>query len=175
MINARAEIGRHHELVQAGVPQATLHRPRRRVLRVEGRWTDEPARSRRPPNACVACDRRDGEPLAFAGLWEIWRNPEVDDATRPTRGCARARSSPPAPTTCSRRSTIACRWCSPEDEWDRWLDPANDDVATLESLLAPAPDDWFETYEVSMRVNKPENNDAALLDPVGAVDAAGSE
>ena len=53
-----------------------------------------------------------------------------------------------------------------EDAWDTWLDPSVDDVATLERLLAPAPDEWFTAYEVSTRVNKPENNDADLLAPV---------
>jgi putative SOS response-associated peptidase YedK len=35
-------------------------------------------------------------------------------------------------------------------------------------MLGPAPDDWFDVYEVSARVNKPENNDADLLRPVAA-------
>ena len=36
------------------------------------------------------------------------------------------------------------------------------------NVLGPAPDDWLEVYEVSSRVNKPENNDADLLRPVAA-------
>jgi hypothetical protein len=36
----------------------------------------------------------------------------------------------------------------------------------LPTMLEPAPDEWFELYEVSPRVNKPENNDATLLDRV---------
>ena len=66
----------------------------------------------------------------------------------------------------SRPSTSACRSCSRRSAWDTWLDPSVDDVATLERLLAPAPDEWFTAYEVSTRVNKPENNDADLLQPV---------
>ena len=52
-----------------------------------------------------------------------------------------------------------------EDAWDTWLDPSVSDVATLERLLAPAPDEWFTAYAVSTRVNKPDNNDADLLEP----------
>ena len=105
--------------------------------------------------------RRDGEPLAFAGLWEIWRNPEVDDRDAPDawlRTCAivTTRANDLLAPVHDRMPVVLA-----EEAWDTWLDPAIDDVATLESLLAPAPDDWFETYEVSMRVNKPENNDAA--------------
>ena len=47
--------------------------------------------------------------------------------------------------------------------WDAWLDPANDDLAALEDMLQPAPDDWLEVYPVSTRVNTPDNNDADLL------------
>ena len=53
-----------------------------------------------------------------------------------------------------------------EPTWDGWLDPANTDLPTLESLLVPAPDDWLEVYPVSTRVNKPDNNDATLVEPV---------
>ena len=56
----------------------------------------------------------------------------------------------------------------PEDAWGTWLDPRVHAVDVLEALLAPAPDEWFEVYEVSSRVNKPENNDADLLRPVQA-------
>ena len=40
------------------------------------------------------------------------------------------------------------------------------DLTTLDGLLVPAPDEWFEAYEVSARVSKPENNDADLLQRV---------
>ena len=44
--------------------------------------------------------RRDGEPLAFAGLWEIWHDPEVGDDAPRIRTCtiittARVRRCPP--------------------------------------------------------------------------------
>jgi putative SOS response-associated peptidase YedK len=35
-------------------------------------------------------------------------------------------------------------------------------------LLVPAPDEWFEIYPVSTRVNTPDNNDATLLERVEA-------
>ena len=43
---------------------------------------------------------------------------------------------------------------------------SGDRLAELETLLHPAPDDWFEVYPVSSRVNSPANNDAELLEPV---------
>ena len=55
-----------------------------------------------------------------------------------------------------------------EQVWDTWLDPTTDDVGALESMLVPAPDEWFEVYPVSTRVNAPANNDADLVKPVPA-------
>ena len=69
--------------------------------------------------------RRDGEPLAFAGLWEIWHDP-VSATTR--RAFVRARSSRPSRTNWSRRSTTGCRSRFAEASWDTWLDVDNRDT-----------------------------------------------
>ena len=55
-----------------------------------------------------------------------------------------------------------------EHVWDEWLDPAADDLASLAAMLHPAPDEWFDVYPVSSRVNTPDNNDAELVQPVPA-------
>jgi putative SOS response-associated peptidase YedK len=111
--------------------------------------------------------RRDGDPLAFAGIWEVWREPDApaDDPDAWLRTCAIV-------------TTRANEFLAPvhdrmpvvlgSDAWDTWLDPRTRDPHALQSLLVPAPDEWFEIYEVSRRVNKPENNDADLLRPVAA-------
>jgi putative SOS response-associated peptidase YedK len=119
--------------------------------------------SARPPRQPYLIHRRDGEPLAFAGLWEIWRDPSIPDDDAPGAWLR----------TCSIVTTRANDVVAPihdrmpvvlgEDAWDEWLDPANADLAQLESLLRPAPDEWFEIYPVSARVNRPEHNDADLV------------
>jgi putative SOS response-associated peptidase YedK len=126
------------------------------------------ATSRRTPKVPYAIRRRDGDPLAFAGLWEIWRDPGVDDPDAPDAWLR----------TCAIVTTDANRVIAPihdrmpvvlaEDAWDPWLDPDNEDVGALSGLLVPAPDEWFEVYEVSTRVNKPTNNDADLLQAVSS-------
>ena len=39
--------------------------------------------TKRPPRQPYLVHRRDGEPLAFAGLWEIWRDPAIADDDDP--------------------------------------------------------------------------------------------
>jgi putative SOS response-associated peptidase YedK len=104
--------------------------------------------------------------MAFAGLWEIWRDEAVTDRNAPDAWLR----------TCTIITTGANDLLEPihsrmpvvlaEASWDEWLDPANADVSALESLLVPAPDDWLEVYPVSTRVNKPDNNDESLVEPV---------
>jgi putative SOS response-associated peptidase YedK len=52
--------------------------------------------------------------------------------------------------------------------WEQWLDPSEHDPAVLSALLRPAPDELFEVYPVSKRVNSAANNDALLLREVPA-------
>ena len=104
--------------------------------------------------------------MAFAGLWEIWRDEAIADRDAPDAWLR----------TCTIITTRANDVLAPihdrmpvmlaEPAWDDWLDPTNADVPALESLLVPAPDDWLEVYPVSTRVNKPDNNDASLIERV---------
>lgn len=101
---------------------------------------------------------RDGAPLAFAGLWEVWRR--GDDAVR----------------TCTIVTTSANRRLAPLHErmpvvlprsaWATWLDPAVRHVDVLRPLLAPAPDDALELRDVSRAVNDVRNKGPELLEPV---------
>ncbi len=128
--------------------------------------TETPASPRRPAKVPYAVRRRDGEPLALAGLWEIWRDPAVagdDDPDAWLRTCVivTTRANGLLAPIHDRMPVVL-----PEDVWDTWLDPKNEDVEELVRLLVPPPDEWFDVYEVSTRVNKPENNDADLLQRV---------
>jgi len=127
---------------------------------------DSPGRAssgRRAPRQPYCIRRRDGEPLAFAGLWEIWRDPAVADADAPdawVRSCTiiTTRANGVLAPIHDRMPVVL-----DEESWDEWLDPANHDLDALGALLVPAPDDWVEAYPVSTRVNSPRNNDADLV------------
>ncbi|HEX5094882.1 MAG TPA: SOS response-associated peptidase [Acidimicrobiia bacterium] len=105
--------------------------------------------------------RRDGEPLAFAGLWEIWHDPNVGDDAPRIRSCVIITTDANdvlAPI--HNRMPVVL----PESEWGRWLDPEFNDVDALQKLLVPAPSDEFEAWEVTTLVNKPANNGPELLE-----------
>jgi putative SOS response-associated peptidase YedK len=100
-----------------------------------------------------------GEPFAMAGLWESWR--PAEDA---------------APLeTCTIITTAANDMMRPLHDRmpaildgaavERWLDPAAE-PASLEPLLAPAPDGLLHAVPVSRRVNSPANDDPGLIERV---------
>jgi putative SOS response-associated peptidase YedK len=166
LINARAES------VAEKAAFKRAFRRRRCIVPADAFYEWKPARagasSRRPPRQPFLIHRRDGQPLAFAGLWEIWRDPAVSGDDEPEawlRTCTivTTRANPSLAPIHDRMPVVL-----DEDAWDPWLDPANADVGQLEAMLQPAPDDWFDVYPVSARVNAPANNDPELLERVAA-------
>jgi putative SOS response-associated peptidase YedK len=164
LINARAES------VAEKAAFKRAFRRRRCIVPADAFYEWKPARagasSRRPPRQPFLIHRSDGQPLAFAGLWEIWRDPAVSGDDEPEawlRTCTivTTRANPSLAPIHDRMPVVL-----DEDAWDPWLDPANADVGQLEALLQPAPDDWFDVYPVSARVNAPANNDPELLERV---------
>lgn len=107
----------------------------------------------------------DGSPLAFAGLYEWWR-----DRTRPDDD----------PLAWLWTCTIITTDAEPDlarihprmplvldaSRWDAWLDPSLGDTERARGLLTPPEPGRMAAYPVSMAVNSVKNNDAHLLDPL---------
>ena len=121
----------------------------------------------RPKKQPYFIHRKDGEPLAFAGLWEVWKVPDdsPDDVKDVggddgwVRSCVIVTTTPNdlmAPIH-NRMPVIL-----PESAWEQWLDPEEHDVDALAKLLVPAPDALFEAYPVSTNVNNARNNGPEL-------------
>ena len=165
LINARAET-----ITEKAAYKRAFQR-RRCIVPADAFYEWRPSKStstKRPPRQPYLVHRRDGEPLAFAGLWEIWRDETIPDPDAPdawVRSCVivTTRANSLLEPIHDRMPVVL-----DESLWDTWLDPETDDVGALESMLVPAPDDWFEVYPVSTRVNTPDNNDADLVKPVPA-------
>jgi putative SOS response-associated peptidase YedK len=104
--------------------------------------------------------RRDGDVLAFAGVWESWR----PDKTGDERVVSCAVITTDANEAIGRihdRMPVVLR----PDDWNPWLDPTNTDVEDLVSLLVPAPSELFELTPVGTRVNDVRNDGPELLEP----------
>jgi putative SOS response-associated peptidase YedK len=120
--------------------------------------------TRRAGKQPYAIARRDGAPLAFAGLWEVWHDPS-DPGGAPLRTCviittdANDRLRP----VHDRMPVVL-----PPLAWDRWLDRDYHDADALMRLLVPAPADEFVVWPVGRDVNHADANGPELLAPVDA-------
>jgi putative SOS response-associated peptidase YedK len=98
----------------------------------------------------------DRRPFAFAGLWDRWRQ---DDAA--VVSCTLLTTEPnDAVRPIHDRMPVIL----PVDVRDRWLDP-DTAPADLKALLRPFPGP-LSHHPVSTRVNRPENDDRSLVEPV---------
>lgn len=109
-----------------------------------------------------------GRPIAFAGLWESWRDPGAPSGAAPLRTCAIVTT-----TANARLSDLHSRMPVVLDRevWAAWLDPAERDVAFLTTLLTPAPDDLLDVRDASRLVNDVRNDGPELLDVAAAAAA----
>lgn len=104
---------------------------------------------------------RDGRPLTFAGLWEVWRDPQEPDGEL-VRTCTIVTTG--ANAEAGRVHNRMPVLLAPST-WDAWLDRDNHDVASLQGLLVPAPDGTLELQPVSNAVNDVRHEGPSLLDP----------
>ena len=154
MINARAETVAERPAFRNAL------RRRRCLVLADGfyEWQRVGA-SRRPMRVVM----RSGEPFAFAGLWETWRNPEgevvpsctiitteANELLRPVR---------------DRMPVILAR-----EMEGFWLDRSVEDPQALADVLRPYPADGMEAYEVSSRVNSYANDGPEVVEPVAQMD-----
>jgi putative SOS response-associated peptidase YedK len=158
MINARAEGIATKPAFRAAVARRRCLIPADAFYEWQRRESPDGKPAGRLP---YAIRRRDGRPMAFAGLWEVWRD-RADPGAEPLRTCVIVTTSANdlmAPIHDRMPVVLA-----PED-WAAWLDPATD-AATVSGLMVPAPSDWFEAFPVSTLVNKVSNDGPRLLDPL---------
>jgi putative SOS response-associated peptidase YedK len=155
LINARAES------VAEKPAFKTAFLKRRCILPADGfyEWQAVPGRKQKQP---MFVHRRDGEPLAFAGLWEVWRDHDQPESPW-LLSCAivTTRANATMAPVHDRMPVIL-----PENAWDTWLDRRVADRARLEALLVPPPDELIELWPVSTMVNSANNNGPELAERV---------
>jgi putative SOS response-associated peptidase YedK len=122
----------------------------------------------------------EGETMAFAGIYEFWRDsgkdPDDPEAWL-TTFCIITTDAEPGLDVIHDRMPFVM----PPDRWNDWLDPENRDADSVRGLLVPPGPGRFVAAPVSTRVNSVRNNGPELLDPVpvselrGVVDPATGE
>jgi putative SOS response-associated peptidase YedK len=105
--------------------------------------------------------RKDGDVLAFAGLWSVWRPQRGSDEGRIV-SCSIITG---APNELVQPIHDRMPVMLPPSAWAEWLDPANDDVDALRELLVPAPAELFEATPVIDAVSNVRNDGPHLLEP----------
>ncbi len=155
MINARAES------VATKNAYRSAFRSRRCIVPADGfyEWQVVPGRKRKQP---MFIHRRDGAPLAFAGLWEVWRDPNRPEDP-PLRSCTII-TGPANDTVAPVHDRMPV--VLPETAWDTWLDPEDADLEALGRLLVPASASLFELWPVGTDVNNVRVKDAHLIERV---------
>jgi len=103
------------------------------------------------------------EPLAFAGLYEIWENKEAPPDAGPYKSCTiiTMDASDSVKDIHDRMPLIL----KPE-AYEEWLDPGNKEPAKIEELLKTAYVKELNCYPVSKMVNQVGNNSKECIEPV---------
>jgi len=172
MINARAE----SVLEKPGFARAA--KSRRCLVPAEGwyEWQVSPTAvdaKGKPRKQPFFTHRVDGDVIAFAGLYEFWRDKGVEDADDPeawltTFTIITTEAEPGLDRIHDRQPLVLER-----ADWATWLDPEMHDPATIGRLLAFAERGRFDAYPVATEVNNTRNNGADLLLPLAAAELRG--
>lgn len=153
MINLRAETVREKKGWKS-----TLAR-KRCIIPIDGfyEWQDQGKGQRKQPYYITS---RDFSPIALAGLWATWRDPESGEELF-TCTILTTSANGLMESVHHRMPVIL----APED-WDAWLDPENTDADELAKLLVPAPEEMLTLWPVDPAVGNVRNNRPELQEPL---------
>ena len=138
------------------------HARRRCIVPVDGffEWKAIKGQKAKQPYAIAM---KDGCPFGLGGLWENWKEPASGDWIR-TFAIITTDANELVAEIHDRMPVIL----APAD-YARWLGEEDDPHDLMRSFPAPLMRMW----PISPRVNKPENDDAAIIEPIEAtIDAA---
>lgn len=162
MINARAETLAEKPAYKG------LFRKKRCIIPMDGFYEWKPGSPDGPRGAKgqplkqpMFVSRLDGEPLAVAGLWTAWKDP--DDAEG--RFLHSATIVTTAANEAMREVHDRMPVLVPKSRWAEWLDPSNHRIEGLTSLFSVSDDIGLNLRPVSTEVNNVRNNGPELLEP----------
>jgi putative SOS response-associated peptidase YedK len=150
LINARGE-----SVIDKPAFRAAM-KYRRCLIPADGFYEWKPVAGRKQP---YYVRLKSGAPMALAGLCETWVGPNGEELD--TAAIVTTRANGLLAPIHERMPVIV-----PPEAFDLWLNCAEVDAETAAALIAPAPEDALEAYEVSTAVNRVANDNAKLLEPV---------
>jgi putative SOS response-associated peptidase YedK len=162
LINARAETVAEKPAFRAAFTR------RRCLLPADGyyEWQPPPAGTTGRKQPFFIC-RPDHRVLAFAGLYELWRDrslPREEPASWIWTATIITTSAPDELGEIHDRMPMVIDPAS----WADWLDPVATDAADVAALLSPAAASGLISYPVSPAVNSVRNNGPELIEPANA-------
>jgi len=157
MINARSETVSEKPAFRKAFAS------RRCLLPADGyyEWQPPAAGTKGPKQPYFIC-RPDHGVLAFAGIYELWRDrsmPRDDPAAWLWTAAVITTTAPDELGEIHDRMPMVISAAS----WADWLDPDNIDAADVRALLAPAASSGLLSYPVSLAVNSVRNNGPELV------------
>jgi putative SOS response-associated peptidase YedK len=134
--------------VRVDLPLPTFrdaYRARRCILPVDAffEWKAVKGERAKQPYAIAM---KTGEPFGIGGVWENWKEPSTGEWVRTF-----------AVVTTDANELVA-------ENYERWLGDEPDPRV----LMRPFPAEMMRIGQISTRVNKPENDDASIMEPVVA-------
>ena len=100
--------------------------------------------------------RKDGKPIALAGLWERW-----DKGDEPLESFTIVTTTP---NTFMENLHQRMPLILTSEQHQDWLDPGNEDTVRLANVIKPCRDELLTAKPVSRKVNNPRNEGAELID-----------
>jgi putative SOS response-associated peptidase YedK len=154
MINARVETLSSKPAFKAALKH------RRCLIPANGffEWSGK-AGSKQPYFICSSS----GEPLAFAGLYEIWEDKEAPPGAGPYKSCTIITTEPSGSVRdIHDRMPLILK----PEAFDEWLDPDNTEPARIEELLKSHHVKELNRYPISRLVNRVEHNSKECIEPL---------
>jgi putative SOS response-associated peptidase YedK len=147
-INAKCETVRTLPSFR-GLSSAAVHTPRRRLLRMEG--------DQGPEGEAAVCHCHEGrQPLRYWGLWENWKDPSSGEWVR-TFAIITTDANELVAEIHDRMPLVLA-----SGDYTRWLS----DEPDPRDLMRPFPAEPMRMWPISTRVNKPENDDPSIVEPI---------
>jgi putative SOS response-associated peptidase YedK len=137
------------------------HRRRRCILPVDGfdEWKAIKEQKAKQPYAIAM---KDGRPFGIGGLWENWRDPTSGEWIR-TFAVITTDANELVAEIHNRMPLILA-----SSDYNSWLSQEPD----RRDLLRPFPAEPMRIWPIATRVNKPENDDPSVVEPIALTSSA---